>query len=820
MASTDRTETNQLAFLDDETLECLANLPEIKKDTNDRLYLQRQLLDQSFAYGITLNPGFYTIGQLVVEMDRALNAVDTVFKNASIPRPFIVTAQSGFLKLSLANEVPNSLYSDSSTQRIRTNVNDKLYLRCSFGSLDYHYLIVVPPGVYTSGQWCAMLEDKLNAATTVFASPVTPRPFTAFKYLGKIRVVVTAPAPANSKFTFFPDSFLTPAMLQTFQVTERQSANIVMGNTLFTDSSLTWTAETVYYEPVRKISLVPDNMLNYPQVSHITSENNRLYLMCAIGGTTYKYGLYLSLGIYTSGEFAVMLEDKLNAAQTVFASTLVPRPWSVVRENGKIRVLLVTYAQSWSFTFTFLTDSFLAQSPLILLQQTWFNDVTPTNLRSANAILGNITDTQGMVVSWLANTVFVEPAIKHAPSDFFPLATYETLNSANNFIGNSFGLLGGVYTLDRTWMAARVYEEPVFTPRMLSLSLLLANITSNNNRLYFQMTYSTSLVKYLLVTFPPGWYTIERFAFFLQTYLNSAQTPYNKPGRVDPFQVRISGGYIYILIAESTTDPMDNTELFGIIPDSYFPQAARLGLDFAAVFGVTVDPDNPKSCNAVMGNTATVYRRYRASFFAWEPFQGPPPITREWWCKSLKGYNQEWAPQTAEDPKACNAQLGNTLLRVTGRTWIADSPITIPPMTFNDTRTWLAYAGDASSDQPRSFNRNLHHPGGTVSTGNSFTSKFVSLQIDDIYIHSDILDATNSHGPKQESDIIHRVPVTLPYGHIMASDNPQFLWHSVGPLSRRRLSFRVTDVDGNVLDLGGLGVSFTLSIEDEANVTR
>ena len=190
-----------------------------------------------------------------------------------------------------------------------------------------------------------------------------------------------------------------------------------------------------------------------------------------------------------------------------------------------------------------------------------------------------------------------------------------------------------------------------------------------------------------------------------------------------------------------------------------------------------------------MGNTSTVYRRYRGVYFAWAPFQGPPPITPEWWCTSLKDYRQQWAPETPEVPKTCNTQLGNTDVRVTGRTWISISPISIPQTRYDDTREWLAYPEGASAMVPRSFNRNFHHPGGTVSTRSTFTSKFVNLLIDDIYIHSDMLDGTSSHGPQKESDIIRKIPVTLPYGHIVASDNPQFLWHRVGPLARKRLGF-------------------------------
>jgi hypothetical protein len=58
------------------------------------------------------------------------------------------------------------------------------------------------------------------------------------------------------------------------------------------------------------------------------------------------------------------------------------------------------------------------------------------------------------------------------------------------------------------------------------------------------------------------------------------------------------------------------------------------------------------------------------------------------------------------------------------------------------------------------------------------------------------------------------MPVTEGYGYVLFGDSPTYMWHKVGPMSRRRLSFRVTDEHGLPLDLNGLCVSWVLHLDD------
>ena len=145
-----------------------------------------------------------------------------------------------------------------------------------------------------------------------------------------------------------------------------------------------------------------------------------------------------------------------------------------------------------------------------------------------------------------------------------------------------------------------------------------------------------------------------------------------------------------------------------------------------------------------------------------------------------------------------------------GQLWRSASPLIIPQTTVVDTRVWEL--GDSTN--PRSFNRNLHHPDATSQDGKTFKSQWVSLMPDNIYIHSNLLNATSSHGPRQESTIAFKMPVTEGYGFVLYGDSPTYMWHKVGPLSRRRLTFRVTDEYGLPLDLNGLCVSWVLHLDD------
>ena len=85
-------------------------------------------------------------------------------------------------------------------------------------------------------------------------------------------------------------------------------------------------------------------------------------------------------------------------------------------------------------------------------------------------------------------------------------------------------------------------------------------------------------------------------------------------------------------------------------------------------------------------------------------------------------------------------------------------------------------SGAPAAKEPRSFSRNPNHPDATAQDGKTFTSKRASLMPQDIYIHSDMLNATRSHGPKQESSV--KLPVAAGYDYALPSGGPQFMARS------------------------------------------
>ena len=162
-------------------------------------------------------------------------------------------------------------------------------------------------------------------------------------------------------------------------------------------------------------------------------------------------------------------------------------------------------------------------------------------------------------------------------------------------------------------------------------------------------------------------------------------------------------------------------------------------------------------------------RRLQAQASAASRFQGPKAPTDVWWRQQLNTLQEKWGyysmGTTPANPKPCNAQLGNTDFSITGQLWRSPSPMIIPQTTYVDTRIWKDWGagpqggpgGDAVN--PRSFNRNLHHPDATTQDGKTFASKWASLTPQVIYIHSDLLNATHSHGPRQEGTIAFKQPV-------------------------------------------------------------
>ena len=481
--------------------------------------------------------------------------------------------------------------------------------------------------------------------------------------------------------------------------------------------------------------------------------NDLLYLQCVWDTQTANYLLTLAPGYYTAGMLALHLENLLNATTTIFHTVLVPRPFLVTVSFGVITVRL---SGPVSQRFTFLTDTFLNSVPLSVLKSTFSQNIT-------------------------------------------------AVNSANNFIGHT----AAESPHTTVWTAGRSIVEPAFPPKMLSLGVELSQVTRRNNKLYLECRNS-GVGSYTKIVIPPGVYPIETFRATLTRLLNQASTIFNTAENPNPWSVRVAGNFLQVSLAGVESN---RNWAFTFWPDSQFAVEARRGFDFN-LFQLQ-DPGTPETCNGVLGNTGSYSAIAGSGFWsAASAFQGPKAPTPVWWCQQLSSLQEKWdyySPGTSpSNPKSCNRQLGNADFSMNGQLWRSASPLMIPQTTYVDTRVWEL--GDRIN--PRSFNKNLHHPDATTQDGKTFKSQWVSLLPDNIYVNSDLLNATSSHGPRQESTIAFKMPVTEGYGYVLFGDSPTYMWHKVGPMSRRRLSFRVTDEHGLPLDLNGLCVSWVLHLDD------
>ena len=94
----------------------------------------------------------------------------------------------------------------------------------------------------------------------------------------------------------------------------------------------------------------------------------------------------------------------------------------------------------------------------------------------------------------------------------------------------------------------------------------------------------------------------------------------------------------------------------------------------------------------------------------------------------------------------------------------------------------------------------------------TWSSGFINLlRYNNLYIHSGNLGVRNSIGPRGESTIIRKIPVTAGYGGVtFYQQSPA---HDYAECSRqllRRLEFQLKDVNGEFIDLHGLIYHFLL----------
>ena len=85
------------------------------------------------------------------------------------------------------------------------------------------------------------------------------------------------------------------------------------------------------------------------------------------------------------------------------------------------------------------------------------------------------------------------------------------------------------------------------------------------------------------------------------------------------------------------------------------------------------------------------------------------------------------------------------------------------------------------------------------------------LRYNNVYLHSGNLGVRNSIGPRGESTLIRKIPVTAGYGSVIFYQ--QSPAHDYAECSRqllRRLEFQLKDVNGDFIDLHGANISFSI----------
>ena len=117
-------------------------------------------------------------------------------------------------------------------------------------------------------------------------------------------------------------------------------------------------------------------------------------------------------------------------------------------------------------------------------------------------------------------------------------------------------------------------------------------------------------------------------------------------------------------------------------------------------------------------------------------------------------------------------------------------------------------------DSINSCNNVLGNTSGTfkvITPSNPFTSGFLQLTHNNVYLSSPNLGTYTTLGARGESNILKKVPVISGYGYLIVdqyTSNHDFLDCSEQTLST--LEFNIRDVEGNILNLHGYNVSFSI----------
>ena len=129
-----------------------------------------------------------------------------------------------------------------------------------------------------------------------------------------------------------------------------------------------------------------------------------------------------------------------------------------------------------------------------------------------------------------------------------------------------------------------------------------------------------------------------------------------------------------------------------------------------------------------------------------------------------------------------------------------------------DDFSYPASAYDSSN--PRSCNNvlgNTTRASSWYSSSRAYTSGFLQLTHNNIYLSSPNLGTYTTLGARGESSILTKIPVTSSYGYLIVDQSTST--HDYLDCSDQTLStleFNIRDVEGNIINLHGYNVSFSI----------
>ena len=109
--------------------------------------------------------------------------------------------------------------------------------------------------------------------------------------------------------------------------------------------------------------------------------------------------------------------------------------------------------------------------------------------------------------------------------------------------------------------------------------------------------------------------------------------------------------------------------------------------------------------------------------------------------------------------------------------------------------------------------------GDAFTASSAWTTGFINLiNYPDVYISCPELSNNNFHSPSAFSNaIIKKVPVNAPFAGIISDSYgiTDFDYINVSKRNIKRLTFRITDGAGNVIDLNGMNVTLSLLFQNQ-----